>query len=706
MHPVRRGRARLRRRRDAGRLQLGHPGHRRGGGRGRRAARPLIPAVAPAVARGPPRGRAASGGGARSADLGTGRRTSVASLSGVAILEEDVAAVKAATDIVAVVAAAGVALKRSGSQNFVGLCPFHREKTPSFSVNLAGFFHCFGCQKSGDAISFVQETDGVDFVAAVERLAAKAGVTLHYTERDEREKRTRRARLLEAMGDATTWYHERLLAAPDAARARAHLRRRGIDAEAVRHFRLGWAPDAWEELAKSLQLPRDVAKDSGLASATSRGGLVDFFRGRILFPICDVGGDPIGFGGRRLDDGQGPKYLNPGATPLYDKSRVLYGLNWAKADIVRAGEVVVCEGYTDVIGFHLAGVTRAVATCGTALTEDHVRLLVRFARRVVLAFDADAAGQAAAARFHEWEQRHDLDVVVAELPMGSDPGELSRDDPEALKKAVEAARPFMAWRLARVYAAADLGTVEGRARAANAAVAVIAGHPDPLVRDQYLLDVAARCRADIERLRSQVERPAGRPRQGPGHQAAARRHEGQRGGTLIVERDRPARPGDRAPSSPAARSASGRRSRLERDALRVAVRDPASALDWLDAVLFDNPFYAAVFAALAEHGTLEAAVAHSDEEVAGVLREVAGEAPASATVEEVFVHLSREAVVREVRRINPGRAAAEEGSANAAALALGPVQRVLTDHDASPEAQREAGVQLLTWLLDQAEERG
>jgi DNA primase len=203
----------------------------------------------------------------------------------VAILEEDVAAVKAATDIVAVVTAAGVELKRSGSQNFVGLCPFHREKSPSFSVNLAGgFYHCFGCQKGGDAISFVQEVDGIDFVSAVERLAAKAGVTLRYTERDEREQRTRRARLLEAVEQATSWYHARLLAAPDAARARAHLRRRGIDADAVRRFRLGWAPEGWDELVQALGLPRDVATATGLARPGSRGGLVDFFRGRILFP--------------------------------------------------------------------------------------------------------------------------------------------------------------------------------------------------------------------------------------------------------------------------------------------------------------------------------------------------------------------------------------------------------------------------------------
>ncbi len=670
----------------------------------------------------------------------------------MAIVEEDVAAVKAATDIVAVVSAAGVALKRSGNQAFVGLCPFHDEKTPSFNVNLAGFYHCFGCQKGGDAITFVQETDGVDFVTAVERLAVRAGVTLHYTERDESERRTRRGQLLSAVATAADWYHQRLLTAPDAARARAHLRRRGFDADAVRRFKLGWAPDNWDELTKALHLPRDVALATGLVRENNAGRLNDFFRARIMFPIADVGGDAVGFGGRRLDDGQGPKYLNPSTTQLYDKSKVLYGLDWAKAEIVRAGEVVVCEGYTDVIGFHLAGVPRAVATCGTALTEDHVRQLTRFARRVVLAFDADAAGQQAAARFHEWEQRYELDVVVATFPVGADPGELARDDPAALAAAVAGATPYLSWRLARLFAAADMGSVEGRARAAGTAADAVGAHPDPMVRDQYLFEVASRCRVDIERLRARVE--AGPP---PVHDPRARggsgRTEARGGGRRDDDGDgrgdgradsrgdsrgggrggggggggggddrssdggSPARPRHNPAHQPEARrGATGparrppRASGLERDALRVAIRDPLEALQWFDAVLFDHPAHRRAFEALADHGSLEAVIVHGPAEEVALLRELAGE-ETTGTAEELFVQLVTEAARRAISGINLEAAAADhlasdDMSSNVRARSLVHIQATLFNEDAAPDAKREAGVQLLTWLLDQAEERG
>ena len=415
------------------------------------------------------------------------------------IAEEDVVAVKAATDLVHIVSGY-LQLKRVG-RSWTGLCPFHPEKSPSFNVNPEGFFHCFGCQKGGDAISFVQDIEGLDFVGAVEFLARKANMTVRYTEPAEGERRTRRRQLVTTMEQAVEWYHQRLLTAPDAAPARAYLRSRGFDGERVRRFRLGWAPDNWDELTKGLKLRKDAATETGLAKVNASGRLQDFFRGRVLFPIFDIQGDAVGFGGRVMPGGNGPKYLNPGQTALYDKSRVLYGLNWAKQDAVNVGELIICEGYTDVIGFHTAGIARAVATCGTALTEDHVKLIARFAKRVVLAFDADNAGQAAAAKFHEWEQRYQLDVVVAALPPGVDPGDLAQTDPEALARSVEEGRPFLQFRIDRVLAAAKLETAEGRARAAEAACAVIAAHPDGLVRDQYLLDVAARCRIETESLR-------------------------------------------------------------------------------------------------------------------------------------------------------------------------------------------------------------
>ena len=195
-------------------------------------------------------------------------------------------------------------------------------------------------------------------------------------------------------------------------------------------------------MARALRLPDDVLVDTGLGFLNRRGGQTDAFRGRLLFPIFDANGDPVAFGGRVLPGGEGPKYKNSSGSAIYDKSKVLYGLNWAKADVVNADEVVVCEGYTDVIGFAAAGVPRAVATCGTALTIDHLRTLQKFARRVVLAFDADAAGQDAAARFYQWERDLDLDIAVAALPVGVDPGDLAQSDPErALQGAVADAVP-------------------------------------------------------------------------------------------------------------------------------------------------------------------------------------------------------------------------------------------------------------------------
>ncbi len=430
------------------------------------------------------------------------------------ILAEDIARVRAATDFVAV-ASEHIALKRVG-RRWVGLCPFHTEKSGSFSVNAEeGLYYCFGCGAGGDAIRFVQEVEHLDFADAVERLAARAGIQVHYDTVAVSQERQRRASLLEAMEKAVEWYHQRLLTGRDAAPARSYLRSRGYDGDVVRAYRLGWAPDDWDALSKALRLPSDVLHDCGLGRINSIGRQQDEFRARLLFPIFDVRGDAIAFGGRALPGAQGPKYKNSPESHLYAKSRTLYGLNWSKNDIVTSGEVVVCEGYTDVIGLAAVGRPRAVATCGTALTEDHFRTLKNFARRVVLAYDADAAGQAAAAKFYEWERRFEVDIAVAALPAGADPGSLAQSDPDALRAAIDDARPFLAFRLERATAGADLRTAEGRAKAAEAAMAVVREHPSDLVRDQYVMQVADRVRIPADRLRRLLE---GRPlAPAPGH---------------------------------------------------------------------------------------------------------------------------------------------------------------------------------------------
>ncbi len=491
------------------------------------------------------------------------------------IADDDIARVRAATDIVAIISE-HLQLKRVG-RRWVGLCPFHNEKTPSFSVNQEeGFFHCFGCRRSGDAITFVREVEGLDFVGAVERLAARAGITLTYTSASEGQQRRTRARLVEAVAQAVDWYHARLLEAVDAGPARAYLRERGITGDEARRYRIGWAPDDWDQLTRALDLPKQVLTDSGLAFVNRRNRLQDTFRARILFPIYDINNDPVGFGGRVLPGADGPKYKNSSESAIYAKSRLLYGLNWAKEHVVRADEAIVCEGYTDVIGYARVGLPHAVATCGTALTEDHVRILKRFAGRIVLSFDADAAGQAAAERFYEWEKSFDIDVRVAALPPGVDPADLAQKDPEALRLAAEEAQPFLAFRVDRTLTGFDMATVEGRARAAEAALALVREHPSPLVRDQYLVQIAERCGLDADRLRSVDE--GRRPRRGRAPEPA-----GDDGVIDLVDS-------------------------VELQVLRLAVHRPELVPDIVTPELFAVPRHREIFEALLDSSTLFEAI--------------------------------------------------------------------------------------------------
>ena len=466
-------------------------------------------------------------------------------------IEEDIARVRDATDFVAI-ASEHIALKKVGRQ-YQGLCPFHSEKSPSFSINPEkGVYFCYGCGAKGDVISFVRDLDHLDFAGAVEKLASKAGIALRYDNEANNKDRVRKTKLFEAMEQATSWYHDRLLNSADAGPARSYLRSRGYDGDAIRRFRIGWAPDGWDTLVRALKLPTDVARDTGLGFTNKNGKVNDFFQSRILFPIFDSSGNPIAFGGRKLPTAEGPKYKNSSETKLYSKSKTLYGLNWAKAGIVAENEVIVCEGYTDVIGFHRAGLARAVATCGTALADEHFRILKNFARRIVLAYDADNAGQSAAAKFYVWERTYEIDLHVVSLPPGADPADLAGKDPEALADAVRNARPFLQFRIERLLAAANLKTPEGRARAFEQAAEAVFEHPNGLVREQYLRNVAASCQISEETMAATLsgglvglsKRTMGEPTNGQGRGSglkdAPRKNYKSEPGTGPTSRERPA----------------------------------------------------------------------------------------------------------------------------------------------------------------------
>ncbi len=615
----------------------------------------------------------------------------------MAISDEDIAEVRAKTDLVALIGEKA-ALKRQG-RRWVGLCPFHQEKSPSFSVNAEeGFYHCFGCKASGDAITFVRETDHLDFLDAVRFLAEKAGVTLH--EDDARSGATkRRGELYQAMERAIGFYHERLLSAPDAGRARDYLRQRGYDGTVVRQFRLGWAPDAWDELARHLKVAPEIFEAAGLGFTNKRGKLQDSFRNRVVFPICDTTGRPIAIGARILPlrpgeepdprRGPEPKYKNSTETAIYVKRKTLYALNWAKDDVIKSGEIIVCEGYTDVIGCFEAGLPRAVATCGTALAEEHFKVMTNFAKRIVLAYDADAAGQSATTRVYEWERTHEVDVVVAALPEGADPGELAQRDPDALRAAISSARPFLEFRLDRVFAGAELSTPEHRARIADRALGVIAEHPSDLVADQYLMTVADRCRLDAARLRPRLEELRRDPSKREALGAEATREVPRRDAAPHA-RPRPADPSQRPGL----------------EGLRIAVHRPEAVAHRIEPFLFTDRLQRRAIEALFDAASLQDAVEEADEDVATLLRQLIVEEPALEVtelgdpVDAVVAQLLRLSARRALDHLSQ-RARLEPASLKALNADAAKVKRWLEELEVTGARER-AETELLAWLTVEA----
>ncbi|HEU4916608.1 MAG TPA: DNA primase [Acidimicrobiia bacterium] len=420
----------------------------------------------------------------------------------------DIDRVRDATDLVELISEV-TKVKRSG-RSFMAVCPFHQEKTPSMSVDRArGLYNCFGCGKHGDIFTFVQETQGLDFPEALEALARRAGITLVRDPSDARM-RGRRGAAVEAIRAAIEVYHDRLKKAPEAGPARAYLRHRGYDVDVIDEWRIGFAGIAWDTLTKTLKA--GGMEDKGLIDAglSRKGpkGFYDVFRGRLMFPIHDLRGDPVGFGGRKIDEidrGQtnnpDAKYVNSADSVLYHKAQVLFGLDRARREISEHNPAVIVEGYTDVIAMHLAGVKTAVATCGTALGEGHFDLLRRFGERIVLAFDSDEAGSKAALRGDELESpfRLDLDLRVADMPGGLDPADLVQQGRGGeLAQSVARARPLLERRIEHEVAKYDLSGPEGRARALHAAADQVRRVRDPIARREYSRHVARVVGVDLE----------------------------------------------------------------------------------------------------------------------------------------------------------------------------------------------------------------
>jgi DNA primase len=438
----------------------------------------------------------------------------------VRIRDDDKELVRQRTDLVRLVQQY-VALKKAGADRFVGLCPFHTEKTPSFGVSPSkGMYYCHGCGRGGDAFRFIQDIEGLEFVEGVERLAAQAGVTLRYegVSPGQRRQASRRQALHRATGMAADMYRRMLLEGREAEAARRYIEERGISRESVETFGIGFAPGYPDFLLRRMarEFSPEILVEAGLAAKDNRGGVRDRFRTRITFPIHDLSGNAVGFGARLLE-GEGPKYLNSPETDIYKKGTLLYNLNRAKGEVTRAGRAFVVEGYTDVIALHQAGIPLAVATCGTALGEGHFQVLSRFSRTAVLCFDADEAGARAAERAHGLFERFALDVSVLILPEGQDPADfVTREGAEAFDRLADGADPLVDYMLQRAVRGEALDTPEGKARAVRAALPIVVGLTDPVLRGQYagrLADLVGVSPTDISLELDGAEGPG---RQGPG----------------------------------------------------------------------------------------------------------------------------------------------------------------------------------------------
>jgi len=566
------------------------------------------------------------------------------------IRDEDIAAVRERSPIDEVVGEY-LQLRNAGGGSLKGLCPFHDEKTPSFNVTPArGLFYCFSCAQGGDAIKFVQKIDGLSFVEAVERLAARAGVELRYEQGGyvPGQETSQRRRLIEAHRAAADFYAERM-GGSDAAPARAFLAERGFELADIQRFGVGYSPKAWEDLTRHLR-GRGFADGelvaAGLAIQGNRGPR-DRFRGRLMWPIRDLSGDVIAFGARKLDpEDDGPKYLNTPETSLFRKSTVLYGADLAKREIAQRRQAVIVEGYTDVMACHLAGVPTAVATCGTSFGEDHVKVLRRLimdtdgsAGEVIFTFDGDAAGQRAALRAFGLEGKFVTQTFVTVQPDGLDPCDVRLTHGDAAVRDLVARRvPLFEFAVKGALAHHDLNTTEGQLAALDEAAPIVARIKDQGLRTRYAVNLDRWLGLMDERF------VLARIRAHAGDTAPGRRKQENRGrqpGSFGPSKDAPENggPGGALRVDGPPYDLRDPVIRVEREALKLAVQRPALCgpeFDALGADAFTAPVHGAVFTLIAGCGGTSAG-GGSMREWAARLREEAPNERAQAFVTALAV---------------------------------------------------------------------
>lgn len=473
-----------------------------------------------------------------------------------------------------------VQLKNAGGGQRKGLCPFHDEKTPSFHVTPSkGFFHCFGCQTGGDVIAFVMKIDHLTFTETVEKLADRIGYQLSYEAGSaSAQPAGKRSRLVAANASAAKFFQEQLKS-QDAIIGRDFLEKRGFNGEAIKSFEVGYAPKEWDSLTKALRAEGFTLEELTIVGLSKEGqrGPIDRFRNRLIWPIRDITGDVVGFGARKLasdEEDNGPKYLNTPETPLYKKSQLLYGLDRAKKEIAKQRQVVVVEGYTDVMAAHLAGVTTAVATCGTAFGDDHIRILRRllmdddsFRGEVIFTFDGDAAGQKAALRAFDDDQKFVTQTFVAVEANGLDPCELRQKSGDAAVRDLIARRvPLFEFAIRTQLKNFDLTIPEGRVAALSATAPLIGKIRDASLRPEYVRTLAGWLGMDVEVVNAAVKK-------------VATKSSPQKVEDAPVSNWRP------DPNEP--------RLALEREVLKVRLQMPALARNWREIELnaFSHPAY-------------------------------------------------------------------------------------------------------------------